>query len=542
MLLLLVSASLASFFLCGDAMQMSVRGASHSLRRADFVPGEMVGHLDESTVVQNNLGGMGPRTSDEPTIAWNNVGTSNGQVINLVMSNTSAYMPNGDAVDSNGRGKSGTNSFGFLNVKCGTSVGIEFAFFTAAGNPAILEQFYLTFADLDSNNNEESHEYMGVVTEYNKAWTSDDSELRFDPTVPKWSSSVAGTGANNPIHPMALTSDEQKRVVTLQFTNKSRVSAIFGVESNSGATCYDGRNLMFALRSNLAPYTCNTCGISNLGPLSCCADGGSWNGKCGNIEDKAEGIQWYSWKDGVDICAPTKLPTSSPTQSYDCNSATCSIMGDPHITVFDGAQVSLMSSQARLHTMDAEAEAADETSEVFESLSEYGAGEFWLVSSEQVRIQAHYMPDETLAAKNLFVSAVAVGGPFLRNKTVIIGALDGAVTYDGREILPSPQGNNLEKPLAAEFVFLVHATQSSAGDVEVRLPSNVKLLVTREADHVNVVIEMPEQTDGGQDGLCGNFNGLAADDTLGIVAKRFNPKVQPQHSLFSLPAQYSPPP
>jgi hypothetical protein len=65
--------------------------------------------------------------------------------------------------------------------------------------------------------------------------------------------------------------------------------------------------------------------------------------------------------------------------------------------------------------------------------------------------------------------------------------------------------------------------------------------VTREADHVNVIIEMPEQTDGGQDGLCGNFNGLAADDTLGIVAKRFNPTVQPQHSLFSLPAQYSHP-
>jgi hypothetical protein len=236
-----------------------------------------------------------------------------------------------------------------------------------------------------------------------------------------------------------------------------------------------------------------------------------------------------------EICNGASSPTSSPTQSLtDCNSATCSIMGDPHITVFDGAQVSLMSSRARWHT--------GETSEAFGSMSEYGAGEFWLVSSEQVRIQAHYMPDETLAAKNLFVSAVAVGGPFLRNKTVIIGALGGAVTYDGRVILPSPQGNDLEKPLAAEFDdFLVHATQSSAGDVEVRLPSNVKLLVTREADHVNVIIEMPEQTDGGQDGLCGNFNGLAADDTLGIVAKRFNPKVQPQHSMFSLPAQYSPP-
>jgi hypothetical protein len=207
----------------------------------------------------------------------------------------------------------------------------------------------------------------------------------------------------------------------------------------------------------------------------------------------------------------------------DCNTATCTVMADPHITVFDGAQVSLMSlaSGLKVHEVGA----------VTTSLTDYGAGDFWLVSSEQVRIQAHYMPDESLAAKNQFVNAVAVSGPFLQKKIIMIGGLDGKVTLDGREILPSQEGVS-EKPLAATFdEALVHATQSSDGEVMLRLPSQVSLSVKRYASHVDVVIEMPKQVEG-QDGLCGNFNGIPADDTLTVVAERFDPMVQASQSYF----------
>ena len=41
-----------------------------------------------------------------------------------------------------------------------------------------------------------------------------------------------------------------------------------------------------------------------------------------------------------------------------------------------------------------------------------------------------------------------------------------------------------------------------------------------------------EQADAGQDGLCGNFNSVAGDDTVKLLTERFDPMVRGGESFF----------
>jgi len=87
--------------------------------------------------------------------------------------------------------------------------------------------------------------------------------------------------------------------------------------------------------------------------------------------------------------------------------------------------------------------------------------------------------------------------------------------------------------LVSEFEDdIVKMNQSSLGQVMALFPSGVALKVNRRHGHVNVAITMPQQVDGGQDGLCGNFNSFAGDDTVMMVAERFDPLVRAGASLF----------
>ena len=91
----------------------------------------------------------------------------------------------------------------------------------------------------------------------------------------------------------------------------------------------------------------------------------------------------------------------------------------------------------------------------------------WLVKSPLVSIQARYLPDESLSVENLYVSALAIGGPFMRNSTLIVGSLTDGVTSDGRAILEPPVNDSLGSSRAAASKFdvggLLHATQSVEG-------------------------------------------------------------------------------
>jgi len=163
----------------------------------------------------------------------------------------------------------------------------------------------------------------------------------------------------------------------------------------------------------------------------------------------------------------------------------------------------------------------------------------WLVKSNRVSIQARYMPDDTLADPNVFVRAVAVGGPFLQDNIIVIGSLEGQITFNHAPIL---EGLNSSFNISEGEHFFVKARRSEQSQlvedvskqnqgVNIELPHGVSLVVNRLHNHVNVAITMCQQ-EGGQEGQCGNFNGLSVDDTMEFASDRFDMSVLPEDSLF----------
>jgi len=228
-------------------------------------------------------------------------------------------------------------------------------------------------------------------------------------------------------------------------------------------------------------------------------------------------------REGLDpsLC-PTPAPTPQPSgQITDCpDVGTCTIVDDPHITVFDKAQVSLLS--------------IGRTRGVVAFKKDSDVGDIWLVRNQVVSIQAQYLPDEALSEKNLYVKAVAVGGPFLEDSKLVIGALDAAVTWDGAAILEPPASRRGAATGVSRFEVagILKASQTFDGQVVAELPMSITLTVRRKRAHVNVFIQMPP-LDGGQEGMCGNFNGHAGDDSLELLEGRSDLRVEPKASLFT---------
>lgn len=75
--------------------------------------------------------------------------------------------------------------------------------------------------------------------------------------------------------------------------------------------------------------------------------------------------------------------------------------------------------------------------------------------------------------------------------------------------------------------------------VHMDLPLGVHLQVMRWANHLNVRITMAPH-EGGQDGSCGNFNGIAADDTTQAIQARIGQRVPANELLFNAPAPVGP--
>jgi len=170
------------------------------------------------------------------------------------------------------------------------------------------------------------------------------------------------------------------------------------------------------------------------------------------------------------------------------------------------------------------------------STGDQGSGDYWLVFSARVHIQARFAPDPTFPDEGLFVRAVAAGGRFLGGGTAVVGRLSDAVTWRGREVLTSMRGDSAASVAALLSEFedeTVKMNQSSLGQVTAVLPSSVVLKVNRRHGHVNLAIIMPpQQADAGQDGLCGNFNSIAGDDTVKLLTERFDPMVRRGASLL----------
>jgi len=192
---------------------------------------------------------------------------------------------------------------------------------------------------------------------------------------------------------------------------------------------------------------------------------------------------------------------------------TCMLWGDPHIISFD--QVGTDKNDA---------------------LSFYGDGDFWLVKTSSVSIQARFEGTkytEGLAATN----QVLVGGAFLGGHKIEVGTQDsGIVTVDGQAV--SFQSTYK----AADGTFTVtYDAQGEVPDVvpegnekrivHMTLPLGISVKVFQWNNYVDVEVTMKPQP--GQDGVCGNFNGDHADDTTASIMERIGARIRPSENLLS---------
>merc|ERR1719382_1480606 len=217
-------------------------------------------------------------------------------------------------------------------------------------------------------------------------------------------------------------------------------------------------------------------------------------------------------RDNPDMWTPAKKAWCCANGGKGC-AKICILWGDPHVISFD--QVGKDKNQAS---------------------SFYGDGDFWLVQSTTVHIQARFEGTkytEGLAATNQIV----VGGPFLHGHKIEVGTRDsGILTVDGQPVMSTfPSSYH-----GAGFT-LTYDAQGEVADVipegnekrivHMELPLGVKVRVYHWNNYVDVQVEMSPQPS--QDGVCGNFNGDHADDTTQSVIQRVGARVRPSENLLS---------
>jgi len=288
--------------------------------------------------------------------------------------------------------------------------------------------------------------------------------------------------------------------------------------------------------------------------------------------------------------APTSVPTLAPTVpcTEECadGEGVCTIADDPHILVFDGVKISLLGKQIaflqglvpkckdvesgeeceedededddeenrdleevrRTKNLDADLEEDEEEitggfhAEAHSTLKamvtslagDHGGVDVFLVKSKAVNIQARFLKVKAKKdERELFVQAIAISGSFMGGNTLYVGPFKDKITWNGQRILWKQESNftadgvTLRRSNRAHLVEDLHET---VGGVDAVFPLGVGLTVNRQENYINVALRMDPMT-GGQDGLCGNFNGNGGDDSLEMIEER-DPRVPAGESLF----------
>jgi len=192
------------------------------------------------------------------------------------------------------------------------------------------------------------------------------------------------------------------------------------------------------------------------------------------------------------------------------------LWGDPHVLVFDKPAL----EQQRGPVADI-----------------FSYGDFWIVKNSLVSIQARYSSTQWTVSGQSATRAIAVGGAFLHNHTLIVQPMDGHVTWDGKQILEEVPSDFRVPGLLSLHFREDEALRLDEGQrglpvraVRMQLPLGVQLTVNRWSRHIDVKIAM-QPLPGGQDGHCGNYNGDASDDTAEHLLER-NMPIPPEELLF----------
>mmetsp|Transcript_27354 Transcript_27354/g.63805 ORF Transcript_27354/g.63805 Transcript_27354/m.63805 type:complete len:1018 (+) Transcript_27354:150-3203(+) len=240
---------------------------------------------------------------------------------------------------------------------------------------------------------------------------------------------------------------------------------------------------------------------------------------------------------------------ASSCPDCDCEEGeSCMVHGDPHITCFDQSQVSFL-GVASVHDGKPGTAGGKQLRAPSHPAhtNMYGWGDFWLVKSEQVHIQARYRkvyyPNAQEPLNHTFLTGVAVGGPFMRGHTLTIEPREGAVTWrfaGGRtrrilDTIPSTfELLDIVKARQSRRDALVPQSDKLVQGADFELPRGVKVSIDRFAQHMDVRVTMTKTAggEGGVDGQCGNYNGDASDDTAQLIDERIGYQVPPDELLF----------
>jgi len=198
--------------------------------------------MNTLTVTQNNLGGVGPDEGAEE-IRYGNAAVVNGKAVDLVLTTDGEFKSSKPSKNGN------AGAFGVLNVKCGSSVSVTMKVVDAeTGAPVTLDAVALTWYDLDEGKKAKGRATVTTCGSTG-AIVSENTELTVvrEGDCSSATSSVAGTGKDNPKSPHQLDSVQVSRSVTLPFKQVSEFSSTLSLAKGS-----KGRNFLFALEPSVA--------------------------------------------------------------------------------------------------------------------------------------------------------------------------------------------------------------------------------------------------------------------------------------------------
>ena len=137
---------------------------------------------------------------------------------------------------------------------------------------------------------------------------------------------------------------------------------------------------------------------------------------------------------------------------------------------------------------------------------------------------------------------VVIAGKFIQGHKIEVEPMDaelgGSIRVDGQVVLQSfgtleVGGARITYDNIGELVDQAKSQLGSKQIVHLDLPSGIQMEVLRWANYLDLRIRQLGPLVGGQDGSCGNYNGLAEDDSTQAIFSRIGPRVSSAEGLFT---------
>lgn len=222
---------------------------------------------------------------------------------------------------------------------------------------------------------------------------------------------------------------------------------------------------------------------------------------------------------------PTLAPTTTTTTS--CEVASCQVYNDPHVSGFDNAEDEGPASLKDAMVLQSKSLGFDGHPLYF------GSGDVWLVKSDLVKIQGHYVNSTLFKTGGAVVGAVAIGGAILDGKILLVEPRTGNVRFNGENVVLGLSEMQLSKgKMRVVNGESEYGRKRPFTKVGVHLPLNTELTFNRYDEYLNLKITMAKSS-GHIEGQCGNYNGDAEDDSSARIERRMGSSgVLPGDSFF----------